>query len=250
MSSFLLTRPISEIELTHNIWAWEQLCYFCMARGAELARWLEGVDPKAAKALIRRVHLVALPPETTLYAQGDRVRGIYIVLEGIVKEAAFVEDCLRFIRLSGPGDLLGIGELFSDPVQTMSAVALRQTRLAYIEHSALQKIFPEHPDILLWLMRKLSTRLWGLRTALVETVYVESTTRLTQKLLEVAERFGECTPQGVVIDLKLSREEWAALVGIAPETVSRVLHDLERRGWVALEGRRIWLLVDLAHRVA
>lgn len=221
-----------------------------MARVAELTRWLEGIDPKASKAMIKRARLVVLPPEMQLYTQGDRVNGIYIVLEGIVKEAAFAEGCLRFIRLSGPGDVLGIGELFSEPVQTMSAFALRQTRLAYLEQSALQKIFAEHPSILLWLMQKLSARLWGLRTALVETVYVESATRLTQKLIEVAERFGERTSQGVMIDLKLSRDEWAALVGIAPETVSRVLHDLERRGWVALEGRKIWLLVDLAHRVA
>lgn len=215
-----------------------------MARAAELARWLEGIDPKACKAMMRRAHLKALPPETQLYAQGDRVDGIYIVLEGVVKEITVVEGCLRFVRLSGPGDVLGIGELLSKAVQAMSANTVRQTRLAYFEQDALQKIFAEHPSALLWLMQQLSARLWRLRTALVETVYVESATRLTQKLVEVAERFGERTPKGILIDLKLSREEWAALVGIAPETVSRVLHDLERHGWVALEGRKILLMAE------
>ncbi len=213
-----------------------------MARAAELARWLEGIDPQACKAMMRRAHLKVVPPETQLYAQGDRVDGIYIVLEGVVKETTVVEGCLRFVRLSGPGDLLGIGELFNKAAQAMSADTVCQTRLAYFEQDALHKIFVEHPSALLWLVQQLSAWLWRLRTALVETVYVESSTRLTQKLLEVAERFGKQTHQGILIDLKLSREEWAALVGIAPETVSRVLHDLERRGWVALEGRKILLL--------
>lgn len=215
-----------------------------MARAAELTCWLEGVDPKACQALMRRAHLKALPPETHIYAQGDHVDGLYVVLEGIVKEITVMEGCLRFVRLSGPGEALGIGELFSEPVHAMSAVTLRPTRLAHFEHDALHKIFTEHPSALLWLMQQFSARLWGLRTALVETVYVESATRLTRKLVEVAERFGERTPQGILIDLKLSREEWAALVGIAPETVSRVLHDLERRGWVALEGRKILLIAE------
>lgn len=221
-----------------------------MTKSDELGRWLAGIDPKALRAITRRVHLKVVPPQTQLYAQGDRVDGLYIVLEGAVKEATVREGDLRCLHLSGPGDVLGIGELFSNSVQTMSAVALRQSRLAYLEQSALQKLFTEHPSLVLWLIQKLSVRLWELRAALVERVSVESATRLTRKLIEVAERFGERTPQGTLIDLKLSREEWAALVGIAPETVSRVLHDLERRGWVALQGRAIWIFVDRAHPVA
>ncbi len=220
-----------------------------MVRAAELAQWLEGMDPEACKALGKRAQLVAFPPETQLYAQGDRVNGLYIVLEGIVKEISSEDGCVRFVRLSGPGDLLGIGEFLSEAVQAMSAFALHQTRVAWLERSQLSEIFAEHPSILVWLMRQLSARLWKLRTALVETVYLESAARLTHKLVEVADRFGERTPQGVMIDLKLSRDEWAALVGIAPETVSRVLHDLERRGWIALQGRKIWLIDEEKLRV-
>jgi len=62
--------------------------------------------------------------------------------------------------------------------------------------------------------------------------------------VEVAERFGERTPTGVLIPIKLSRDEWAALAGMAPKTVSRVLHDFERRGWIALEGLKIRLLEE------
>jgi CRP/FNR family cyclic AMP-dependent transcriptional regulator len=210
----------------------------------ELARWLSFLEPSAREAVMAEAHSVTLPPETAVYAQGDPVEGMYIVLEGVVKELVAEEGCLRLVRLAGPGSVLGAGELFSEPVQTMSAVTLRPTRLALLRQPDLHEIFVEHPSTLLWVMQQLSDQLRDLRSALVETVYVESAARLTRKLVEVAERFGERTPHGVLIDIKLSRDEWAALAGMAPETVSRVLHDLERRGWVALEGRRIRLLEE------
>jgi CRP-like cAMP-binding protein len=215
-----------------------------MGRVQQLAQWLNGLEPTAQEAVMTRACALTLPPEREVYAQGDPVDGVYIVLEGAVKERAAVEGCLRLVRLSGPGDVLGAGELFSEPVQTMSALTLRRTRLAWIRQPDLHEIFAQHPSVLLWLMKEFSARLRELRRALVETVYVESATRLTRKLLEVAERFGERTPHGVLIDIKLSRDEWAALAGMAPETVSRVLHDLERRGWIALEGRQIRLLAE------
>ncbi|GBC76101.1 CRP-like cAMP-activated global transcriptional regulator [bacterium HR07] len=220
-----------------------------MTRAHELARWLSSLEPAARDAVIAKAHVLALPPETEVYAQGDPVDGIYIVLEGAVKELAAFEGCLRLVRLTGPGTVLGAGELFSEPIQTMSAVTLRQTRLAWLSQPDLHGIFAEHPSVLMWLMQQLSTQLGELRSALVETVYVESAARLTRKLMEVAERFGVRTPEGVLIDIKLSRDEWAALAGMAPETVSRVLHDLERRGWIALEGRHIRLLEEEKLRV-
>lgn len=215
-----------------------------MTRAQELTRWLNQVEPAAREAVLAKTHVIALPPETEVYSQGDPVDGMYIVLEGLVKELSFDEGCLKLVRLAGPGDVLGAGELFSEPVQTMSAMTLCRTRLAWLGQSDVQAIFSEHPSVLLWLMQRFSAQLGELRTALVETVYTESAARLTRKLSEVAQKFGERTPQGLVIDLKLSRDEWAAFVGMAPETVSRILHDLERRGWIALDGRRIRLIAE------
>jgi CRP-like cAMP-binding protein len=165
-----------------------------MVRAQELSHWLSSLEPAAREAVMARAHMLALPPHTKIYAQGDPADGIYIVLEGAVKELAADEGCLRLVRLAGPGSVLGAGELFSEPVQTMSAVTLRPTRLALLRQPDLHEIFVEHPSTLLWVMQQLSDQLKDLRRALVETVYVESAARLARKLVEVAERFGERTP--------------------------------------------------------
>ena len=205
---------------------------------------LEKLEPEAREAVLERAQGLSLPPETEVYSQGDLADGLYILLDGAVKEVARDEGCLQFVRLVGPGEILGAGELFSTAVHTTTAVTLCQTSLAWCAQADIRKIVTRYPSVLLWITENLARQLVGLRAALVETVYGDSAARLTRKLVEVAERFGQRTPRGVVIDLKLSRDEWAALAGMAPETVSRVLHDLERRGWIALEGRYIRLLEE------
>lgn len=213
----------------------------------KLRSLLDKLEPAACQAVLDRAQGLFLPPEAEVYSQGDPVDGLYIVLDGAVKEVSRSEDesCLQFVRLVGPGEILGAGELFSNSaVHTLSAVTLRQTSLAWFAQPDIHTLVTQYPSVLLWIMERLARQLGGLRAALVGMVYVDSAARLTRKLVEVAERFGQRTSRGVVIDLKLSRDEWAALVGMAPETVSRVLHDLERRGWIALEGRKIWLLKE------
>ncbi len=213
---------------------------------SKLGGLLDDLELEARQAVLERAQELLLPPETEIYAQGDLVDGLYVVLDGAVKEVSYAEDegCVQLVRLVGPGEILGAGELFSDTVHTLSAVTLRQTALAWVARTDIRKVVIRYPSVLVWVMKHLVGQLGKVRAALVEMVYVDSAARLTRKLVEVAERFGKRTPQGVLIDLKLSRDEWAALVGMAPETVSRVLHDLERRGWIALEGRRIWLLKE------
>ncbi len=210
-----------------------------------LRELLGKLEPGECEAVLERAQELLLPPQAEIYAQGDLVDGLYVVLDGAVKEVSEAEGEKQFVRLVGSGDILGAGELFSNAaVRTTSAVTLRQTSLAWLAQADIRTIVTQSPSVLLWIMEGLARQLGGLRAALVGMVYVDSAARLTRTLVEVAERFGQRTPQGVVIDLMLSRDEWAALTGCAPETVSRVLHDLERRGWIALEGRRIWLLKE------
>jgi CRP-like cAMP-binding protein len=147
--------------------------YKRMVRAQELSHWLSSLEPAAREAVMARAHMLALPPHTEIYAQGDPADGIYIVLEGAVKELAADEGCLRLVRLAGPGSVLGAGEPLSESLQTMSAVTLRPTRLALLRQPDLHAMFVEHPSVLLWLMRQLSARALEdlAHCALVETVY-------------------------------------------------------------------------------
>lgn len=209
----------------------------------EQAEFFADLTPEGAHRLRALGRKLERAPGSRIYTQGGPSNGLYCVCQGLVKETAQdIEGRLQWVRLVGPGELLGNGELFSDSPRAHTVVALHHTRLLWFPHKQLRQLAMEYPEILLWTTTQMVEQLCLLRSALVQRAYTESALRLTQALRDVAERFGIPLARGILIELDLSRDEWAALVGIAPETVSRVLHQLAERGWIELHGRQIMLL--------
>ncbi|MCS6903006.1 MAG: Crp/Fnr family transcriptional regulator [Candidatus Bipolaricaulota bacterium] len=207
------------------------------------AQLFAGLAPEKIEIIRAAAHLLEYPADSTIYTQGDPADGLYCLCEGVVKEISLdAEERLRWVRLLGPGQLLGSGESLCSTPQMQTAIALRQSRLLWLSQEEFRNIGMEHADLLLWVATHMARQLCHLRSALVQRAYTESAVRLTEALQNVAEAFGTVTERGRLVDLDLSRDEWAALVGIAPETVSRVLHQLAERGVIELHGRRILLL--------
>jgi CRP-like cAMP-binding protein len=63
-------------------------------------------------------------------------------------------------------------------------------------------------------------------------------------LLDLGERFGKETPEGLFVQHELTQEELAQLVGASRETVNKALADFAGRGWLRLDGRAV-LITDL-----
>jgi CRP/FNR family transcriptional regulator len=82
----------------------------------------------------------------------------------------------------------------------------------------------------------------GLLRQLRENLDVQAGRKLARTLLSLADQHGLPTPQGIELDLKLRRREWAELVGLSRETVARLLNGLRRDGVLALSGNRITIV--------
>ncbi len=66
--------------------------------------------------------------------------------------------------------------------------------------------------------------------------------RVAKALLDLGERFGTQTDEGIRVTHDLTQEELAQLVGASRETVNKALSDFVSRGWIRLEGRTVTLL--------
>ena len=62
--------------------------------------------------------------------------------------------------------------------------------------------------------------------------------------LDLGDRFGKTTDEGLFVYHDLTQEELAQLVGASRETVNKALADFAGRGWLRLEGRSV-LIIDL-----
>jgi hypothetical protein len=65
--------------------------------------------------------------------------------------------------------------------------------------------------------------------------------RLLLKLRQLGERFGRVTPQGVRLDLRLTHQQLADMVGAVRESVTIALGKLAQTGALTVENRTIWI---------
>jgi CRP/FNR family transcriptional regulator len=175
--------------------------------------------------------------------QGDPANALFCVFSGSVELYKIGPgDTEVTIRLLRPGDVVGYRPMLADEPLAASARALENTTLCVIPRNTVFDLLRNSPETAMRLLQKLAQELRVSEEELVARVSQSVPQRVARFLLWLREGLRNHPGNGLDIDVSLRREDMAHVIGIAPETLSRVLHDLERRGIVQLDRRRIRIL--------
>ena len=104
------------------------------------------------------------------------------------------------------------------------------------------------PEVSLHLLRALAQRLRRANDVMADLVFTDVPGRVAKALLDLADRFGEQTAEGLEVHHDLTQEELAQLVGASRETANKALADFAARGWLTLSAKSV-LIID-ADRLA
>lgn len=185
------------------------------------------------------------PRGTPIYLPADQADAVLVLAQGRVKIGSFTEDgkqtILAFIE---PGELFGELALLEGNQREEYAEALEKSTIVLLPNQAIQELLANNPEVALGV-----TKLYGLRRQRIERrlkylLFRSNRDRLIHLLLELAERYGRRTPDGVELRIKLSHQELASVIGSTRETVTVVLGELQGEGMLRL-GRRKLVLTDL-----
>ena len=137
-----------------------------------------------------------------------------------------------------------MGALLSE-THIVSAVAMGKAVASSIASDAAIALVRQHPELALEVSRQLSRDRHMLLGRLAYFAYRSVRERLAKGLLELGKRYGVHCEQGLLIDLPLSRQDLAELLGISRQTVCQELRKLVKRDLIQTKGRRI-ILTDVA----
>lgn len=186
---------------------------------------------------------VSLKRGDTLFHEGDDGERLYIVTEGKVKLSHASDDGREnLLAVLGPGEIIGELSLFDLGKRSSTVTAIAPTKLLALAHSDMRNFLSEHLDLSLSMLRELAVRLRHTNEQLADLVFSDVPGRVAKALLDLANRFGERTPEGIYVAHDLTQEELAHLVGASRETVNKSLADFVSRGWIRLEGRAVLLI--------
>ncbi|MEE6281525.1 Crp/Fnr family transcriptional regulator [Georgenia sunbinii] len=201
------------------------------------------LDDDARADLRGAMHEVTLRRGEVLFNEGDPGDRLYLVIEGKVKLGHSSGDGREnLLAILGPGELLGELTLFDPGERTATATAVAVTQLLELQHDPFMALVDTRPELAKHMLRALAVRLRKTNEALADLVFSDVPGRVAKALLDLAERFGEETPDGLRVAHDLTQEELAQLVGASRETVNKSLADFISRGWIRLEGRAVQIL--------
>lgn len=164
---------------------------------------------------------------------------ITIISEGQVKAYRYTADGReQILYIFSEGDFFGEQHLLSASETPYQVEALTDTRICQLSRQALNQLIIRHPELALQLIQDLTLRLGRLEQAIQTMGGRSIDARISTTLLDFAERYGRVRSDGIHVTLPLSREGLASYIGIARETISRKLGQLENDGIIESRGHR------------
>jgi len=203
------------------------------------------LDDASAVSLRASMDSVKIAKGSILFAEGDEGDHLYVIVEGKVKLGTSSGDGREnLLSILGPGEMFGELSLFDPNPRTSTATAVTDAKLLSLGQAKLIPWLADHPPVALHLLAALAQRLRRTNEAVGDLVFSDVPGRVAKALIDLGERFGKQTDEGLFVHHDLTQEELAQLVGASRETVNKALADFAGRNWLKLDGRAV-LITDV-----
>ena len=178
----------------------------------------------------------------TIFFQGNPPFGLYCVNSGKIKISKIGPDGKEsIIRVVGPGDVLGHRSLFSNEIYSATATVIEDSEICFLDKKFILEALEEEPSIALNLIQKLSRDMGNAESRAATLSQKNVRERLAELLLTLMQSYGIVEGNRTRLDIKLTREEMASLVGTANETVIRFISEFKDDGLIEQEGKVIFI---------
>lgn len=181
-----------------------------------------------------------LEPKTILFHQGLSAKKCFLVNQGRLKLTRLNEQGKEvIIRYIGPGELTAAAALIKDWPYPVTAESVGRTTITGWRKPDFLKLMRTYPDIAINLLGVMLERIDDVQQRYLEVCTEHVEQRIARSLLRLMQRAGSKTPEGILINIPLTRENIADYSGTTLYTVSRTLSAWEKKEWVRSARERI-----------
>ncbi|MFW6034919.1 MAG: Crp/Fnr family transcriptional regulator [Halanaerobiales bacterium] len=168
---------------------------------------------------------------------------LYILVEGRVKLSMLSPDGKeKAITILQQGDIFGEISLFNDDSHPITAEVMEDARLVIISLEDLESIIMKKPGVAIKIIQALSRKTRLLTGQVRELVFHDAEGRLASLLVRFAEDFGIDVKSGKMIDLIMTHQDIANLIGTSRVTVTKLINNFIDKEFIKIYKRKIVLL--------
>jgi CRP-like cAMP-binding protein len=213
--------------------------------------FLKQLTPQEADALRARAVFRHFARGATIMHQGEEPGRVVVIERGRAKVTVVTEDGNEVVlAFREPGDMLGELSALGGSRRVATVRAVDDLDALAIGAKDFDAFLEAQPRVALVILRVVIERLRDADHAQVEFAAHHTLSRVSSRLVELSERFGEPCDDGVLITLPISQEELASWSGASREATSKALRDLRELGAVETRRRNITVRdLDLLKRL-
>jgi CRP/FNR family transcriptional regulator len=204
-------------------------CFTCQVR--DHSEWCVLSDAELKRFNDAKKARLYLPGEVVFY-QGDACRGIYCFETGMVGIRKMDGDGNSVLmRLPYPGETFGYLAMLAGTEHKVSAEILKPSMICLIGRTAVMSLLNDNPALGLRFLKHASREAEDAQQKFLHSVSLGVRARLAHLLLVLKDRYATVLDDGTYsLDLPLSRQDMAAMIGVRPETISRTIRQFEAEG--------------------
>jgi CRP/FNR family cyclic AMP-dependent transcriptional regulator len=197
-------------------------------------------ENRALDSFLHHCHVKKYAARSTIIHAGDKSETLYYIIDGSVSVVIEDEDSNEIVlAYLNSGDFFGELGLFEEDVERSAWINTRTpcevAEIHYVQFMALAR---ETPEILFQLSSQLASRLRNTSRKVSNLAFMDVTGRVARTLLDLAREPDAIThPDGMQI--KITRQEIAKIVGCSREMAGRVMKTLEEDELITAQGKTI-----------
>lgn len=214
--------------------------------------WLGELSPDEAEALRARSSHTEVAAGDIVFGPTRVPESVYLLESGLVRIYRASEDGAETtFGYVNPGEIFGELAAFADCERESWAQAVQRSHVWRIERDAMRAVLSAHPKVAFQVTKQVGSRLKRVESRVEDLVFRDVRARVSRVLLQLAADFGRDVPDGRLLQLAVTQEELATLVGATRQSVNTIMRDLERGGMLGRRGRFLLLTrPDALRRVA
>ncbi len=210
-----------------------------------------GLEEADLASLINVASRRKYPKDAVVFFENDLGEALFMILSGRVKVTILSDDGREIIlSMLSEHDFFGEMSLLDDEPRSATAIALSETEILVLHQRDFLSIVEKRPRVLVNLLSVLSSRLRKANQQIGNLALHDVYGRVARILLEMASEDGSRQSDGRVVFRRPTHQEIANMIGATRETVSRMISDLNKQGYIEIAGKNVIIQDALAKEFA
>lgn len=173
-----------------------------------------------------------------IFSEGESLNGVFCIKNGVCKLSKLsAKGKDQIVKLVIKGDIMGQRSLVSEERTNLSAIALNDMKVCFIPKAEIIKNLNSNSTFSMEVLKDLAHDLKEADDLILNMTQKSVKQRLAEVLMYLKEHFGEDS-EGF-LNITLSREDIANIVGTVTESAIRVLSQFKKEGMISTSGKRI-----------